>query len=43
MTNDTIENCDYWDCPFCNWGHCTGDKCLPIEMNLCLKQDENEF
>ena len=34
------EPCDYWDCIFCNWGCCTGDKQFAIRLNICQKVTE---
>lgn len=39
---DEQEKCDYFDCPFCHWGCCTGDKDFAIEMNLCRKETEDD-
>ena len=39
---DEPEKCDYFDCPFCHWGCCTGDKDFAISMNLCQKEQEAE-
>ena len=36
-----MEKCDRWNCPFCNWGYCTGDKEYAYEMHFCTKQNLN--
>lgn len=36
-----MEKCNYFNCPMCNWGYCTGDKEYMIEMGSCSKKKYN--
>lgn len=43
MTTEELEYCEHWDCPFCHWNRCTGDKDFAVEQGICLKtEEENE-
>jgi hypothetical protein len=37
------EKCNHWNCPFCHWGYCTGDKEYACEMNFCNKKHEEDY
>ena len=34
------EKCEYFDCPFCHWRVCTGNKDFAIEMKICRKETD---
>ena len=43
--HDTIleeYKCEYFSCPFCNWGVCTGDKEIAIKNNFCYKENHKD-